>query len=340
MDDITNPPTPPLDENILDLPGEPISPEVSDSDVYLNADDNFDHQTSTSSTFQNTDPTIQKDEGEDIPAELVTDSTLAQTETNTESLPVEDGPSDTDAEPIPVSATNTDTTSVEDIATNPDIRDNETADEPVKKNLNEYELGEPSENQSIDEMKNVNNDTMEVDGDDRQDDAEDVEMKDIPDEHHDQELSTTKESHSKSDDIENEPKDQDHQDALKDETTEFHMEESLNQTSDQSARNLDDSDSFQNDSTGHEKHHTEEVDMENLENVRDTTDKDKAAEDPFDTVRNNTSMDGMNNDLDKQDVGESQNKEHDETDAHNETEKDDGNESHDEATTAGGGKFT
>lgn len=347
MDDITNPPTPPLDENSLnDLPGEPISPEVSDSDVYLNADDTFDqdHQTSSSSAFQNTDA-IQKDENnliQDMPSELDTEPTPLIAETNAESLLVEEGPSHT--ETIPVPATITDATSVEDITTNQDIRDNETVEEPDKKNVKEVELGEPSEDQSIieREVKSINNDTMEVDNDDRQDGTEDVEMKDIEDEPHgdDQNLPTTKESHLKSDVIGDEPNDPVTDESKLESTDpkdEFNLEESLNQTSDQSTRNLDDSDSFQNDSTGHEKHHTEEVDMENLENVRDTT--DKAAEDPFDTVRNNTSMDGMNNDLEKQDVDESQNKEHDETDAHNETEKDDGNESHDETTATGGGKF-
>lgn len=379
---ITNPPTPPLDENSLnDLPGEPISPDVSDSDVYLNADDTFDqdHQTSTSSTFQNNDAIQNAEESSTnalnvIPSELDTDPTLAtdlqaiaeakvetvvETKVETvvetiveteverkvetiveiavetkvvETLPSTAGPPpDTGTSPVDESIS--DSTAIEDDATNPDIRDNETAEEPVKKDANELELGEKSEDPSTldHDNKSIQND-MEVDSDDRHD-AEDVEMKDVEDKQHsdlDHDLSTAKESQSNTDGIGDEPTEQVTDD-------QENVDNELHPTSDQSGKNLDDSDSFQNDSTSNEKHHTEEVDMENVENVRDTT--DKTAEDPFDAVRSSTVTDDLNTDAEKQDRSESQNKEHDEMDVHNETEKDDGNESHDETTTTGG-KFT
>lgn len=77
-------------------------------------------------------------------------------------------------------------------------------------------------------------------------------------------------------------------------------------------------DSIHNDSLRNEKHETEEVNMENVENVRDTT--DKGAEDPFDT---------------SQDDHEKPDDVMDDKNIHNETDKNDGNDSHDEANVMG-----
>ncbi|KAJ6636144.1 Zinc finger MYM-type protein 3 [Pseudolycoriella hygida] len=293
MDDIVNPPTPPLDENSLnDLPGEPISPEVSDSDVYLNADD----------TFEPTSTTSQKDdagENADTEPELAAEEAATTEDVTNPVLPNENNDEITTATEQEPKIENEDTGSQNDVM---DVDDgNQQSDVEMK----EPEPSEPETKPDEATGKETEESSTNI--------LKDESMEEIHENVDNSDLNETSEVDSS---MFNETCDADNS--------------ALNESSDQSGKNFDDSDSFQNDSLGNEKHRTEEVDMENVEAVRDTS--DKGAEDPFDAVRNNTSSN------DKTDGADNQNKDQDDMDVHNENEKDDGNESNDE-TNAGGENY-